>query len=225
MAKADKRSVIQKIEETGLIPLFFDANQVVCAKVAETVFRAGCRIIEFTNRGEYAHEGFSAIVGLARLQYPDAIVGVGSIHDPFTAAQFIALGADFVVGPCYSEEVARLCNRHQLIYIPGCATVTEIMTAAEFGIQLFKIFPGGSVGGPEFVKAARGPLPWLKAIPSGGVDINAESLNRWFDAGAVAVGLGSNLICKEILVARDYTELERRIRSLLYMIADAKKNE
>lgn len=223
MVKIDKSSVIRKIEETGLIPLFYHADQAVCVKVAETVFRAGCEILEFTNRGECAHAGFSVIVELARRQYPDAIVGVGSICDPFTAAQFITLGADFVVSPCYSEAIARLCNLHQVPYIPGCATLTEIITAAELGIQLFKIFPGGSVGGPEFVKAARGPLPWLKAIPTGGVDTDAESLKSWFDAGVVAVGLGSNLISKDILTARDYAELERRAITLLKMVRDFKR--
>lgn len=223
MASYFKTDVSNIIEKTGLIPLFFHADPVVCKEVANSIFTAGCPIIEFTNRGEGAIQSFSGIIELARTDYPEAIVGVGSIHDPYTAAQFIATGADFVVGPCYSEQVARLCNRHQVLYIPGCATVTEIMTASELGLNLIKIFPAGSLGGPDFIKAVRGPLPWLKVIPTGGVDSTDEDLGKWFEAKVSAVGLGSNLISKQILETADYSALQDATVSLLATIAKLQK--
>lgn len=223
MASYLKNEAIVKIEETGLIPLFFHADSSVCRKVASSVFIAGCQVIEFTNRGEGATRSFASIIELARSSYPEAIVGVGSIHDPYTAAQFIAIGADFVVGPCFNEQVARLCNRHKVLYIPGCATVTEIMAATELGVDLIKIFPAGSLGGPDFIKAIRGPLPWIKVIPTGGVDATDEDLKKWFEANVFAVGLGSNLISKELLATADYPTLKDATARLLATIADLRK--
>lgn len=142
-------------------------------------------------------------------------MGAGSISDSNTAAQFLGLGADFIVGPGFSENVAHLCNRHNVLYIPGCATVTEILRASECGAQLIKIFPADALGGPNFVKALKGPLPWLKAVATGGVKATPQSLTEWFAAGVEAVGLGSDLIGKDVLMRKEYAPLQQWLSKLL----------
>jgi len=214
---------MNKIEEMGIIPLFFHADPTVCKEVVKSVFDGGCSVIEFTNRGDAAIEIFSDIIEYSRTDYPEAAVGAGSINDPYIAAQFLSVGADFIVGPSYHEQIARLCNRHHILYIPGCATVTEIMTASELGLNFVKIFPAGTLGGPEFIKAIQGPMPWIKAIPTGGVNITKEDLQKWFAVNIVAVGLGSNLISKKILETADYSTLQDTTAQLLVTIADLRK--
>jgi len=220
MAAYLKADAINKIEETGLIPLFYHMDPTVCIEVVRSVFDAGCSVIEFTNRGDAAINSFSKIIEFSRTNYPEALVGAGSINDPYIASHFISMGADFIVGPSYNEQVARLCNKHQVLYVPGCATVTEMMAAAEMGLNLIKIFPAGSLGGPDFIKAIRGPLPWIKTIPTGGVDTTKDDLKKWFEVGATAVGLGSNLISKKILDSADYSTLQDTTAQLLDTIAD-----
>jgi 2-dehydro-3-deoxyphosphogluconate aldolase/(4S)-4-hydroxy-2-oxoglutarate aldolase len=139
-------------------------------------------------------------------------LGVGSVVDAATTALYIANGARFVVSPGLVPDIARLCNRRKIPYMPGCATTTEIGNAEELGVEIVKMFPGGSVGGPEFVKAVRGPMPWTKIMPTGGVEPTRESLKAWFDAGVVAVGIGSRLISPAMLAAKDYAGIEKNVR-------------
>lgn len=143
------------------------------------------------------------------------MLGAGSIVDAPTAALFIANGARFVVGPMTNAEVARLCNRRLIAYLPGCATTTEIGNAQELGCEIVKLFPGDGVGGPATVKAILGPMPWTKMMPTGGVEPTEESLRAWFGAGIVAAGMGSKLITSTLLDAKDYDGIERRVRETL----------
>jgi 2-dehydro-3-deoxyphosphogluconate aldolase/(4S)-4-hydroxy-2-oxoglutarate aldolase len=140
------------------------------------------------------------------------ILGVGSVVDAPTAAHYIANGARFVVGPLLNAEVARLCNRRGIPYSPGCGSATEIGDAQELGCEIVKVFPGASVGGPDFVRSVLGPMPWTRIMPTGGVDASEESLRKWFGAGIVACGIGSNLVTRELLQARDYAGIEARVR-------------
>ena len=110
-------------------------------------------------------------------------LGVGSVTDAPTAASYLNCGADFVVGPCFVEEVARLCNRRVVPYVPGCGTVAEIVAAQEAGCNLVKLFPAGCAGGPSFVKSVRGPLPRVQIMATGAVEPTEESLRAWFEAG------------------------------------------
>ena len=119
----------------------------------------------------------------------DVILGVGSVPDAPTAALFIASGANFIVSPSLNPEVARLCNRRKIPYLPGCLTPTEIATAEELGVEICKIFPG-NVGGPEFISAVMAPCPWTRLLPTGGVDATEESVNAWIKAGAGCGGHG-----------------------------------
>jgi 2-dehydro-3-deoxyphosphogluconate aldolase/(4S)-4-hydroxy-2-oxoglutarate aldolase len=153
---------------------------------------------------------------------PQTILGVGSVVDAPTAAMYIASGANFVVGPLLNPEVARLCNRRKIAYSPGCGTASEISQAEELGVEIVKIFPGESVGGPDFVKAILGPCPWTRIMPTGGVEPTRESLTAWFKAGVTAVGIGSNLIRKDLIQAGDYAAMTANVAQVIAWIREAR---
>jgi 2-dehydro-3-deoxyphosphogluconate aldolase/(4S)-4-hydroxy-2-oxoglutarate aldolase len=152
------------------------------------------------------------------------MLGVGSIVDPYTASLYIASGACFVVGPSFNPEVARLCNRRKIAYSPGCATATEIAQAEELGVEIVKIFPGGLVGGPEFVKSVLGPTPWTRIMPTGGVETSKESVTAWIKAGTAALGIGSNLITKERVAQGKYEEITQATAQVLAWVREARGN-
>jgi 2-dehydro-3-deoxyphosphogluconate aldolase/(4S)-4-hydroxy-2-oxoglutarate aldolase len=150
------------------------------------------------------------------------ILGVGSIVDVGTASLYIQSGAEFVVGPVLNPEVAHACNRRKVAYIPGCGSVSEISQAEELGVEICKIFPGKEVGGPGFVEAVRGPMPWTRIMPTGGVDATEESIQAWFKAGVACVGMGSKLITKERMASQDYAGITEAMRQLLSWIETAR---
>ena len=214
----DRLAVLNAMIDQGVIPVFYHADPAVCVEVIQACANGGAKCIEFTNRGDFAAEVFLEVTRHFAKADPSVIMGVGSIVDAPTAGLFIANGANFVVGPLLNPEVAKVCNRRQIAYSPGCATPTEIGQAQELGCEIVKVFPGGSVGGPEFVKAVLGPMPWTKIMPTGGVDVTEASLRPWFDAGIVACGMGSNLITKALLDRKDYAGLEARVRDTVQLI-------
>ncbi len=215
----NRLTVYQTIQNVPLVPVFYHANPDVCAEVLTACYRAGIRAFEFTNRGHFAHERFAELSKRCAKDFPDMALGAGTIIDAPTAALYMQLGADFVVAPSFSEDVARVCNRRKVAYMPGCATLTEVTTALEWGVEFVKVFPG-DVLGPGFVKSMRGPLPWASAMVTGGVEPTRESLSTWFGAGAAAVGMGSQLFPKELLQNRNFDQLETTIRDLLRIIAE-----
>lgn len=214
----DRLSVLTALTAQGVVPVFTHPDPDVCIGVIQACANGGAKAIEFTNRGDFAFDVFAQVSRHFAKEDPSVILGVGSIVDAPTAAMYLAYGAQFVVGPMTNPEVARLCNRHMVAYAPGCATATEISAAQELGCEIVKVFPGGSVGGPEFVKAVLGPMPWTKIMPTGGVDVTEASLRPWFEAGIVACGMGSNLITKALLEAGDYAGLEARVRETVQLI-------
>jgi 2-dehydro-3-deoxyphosphogluconate aldolase / (4S)-4-hydroxy-2-oxoglutarate aldolase len=219
MAKFDRLTVYQAMLSTGLVPLFYTGDVAEAKAVAAACAEGGAQVLEFTNRGEKALGVFAEIVNA----HPKMIVGVGSVMDAPTAALFIASGANFVVGPVFNPEVARLCNRRKIAYIPGCGSVSEISNAEEMGAEIVKVFPGESVGGPGFVKAVLGPMPWSRIMPTGGVEATQASIGEWIKAGAAAVGMGSNLIRKEWLASKDYGAIRDCAQQVLGWIGEARK--
>ncbi len=214
----DRMTVLTAMIDQGVIPVFYHPDVEVCTKVIQACANGGAKCIEFTNRGEFAaHVFFEAARHFAKAD-PSVIMGVGSVVDAPTAGVFIANGAKFVVGPLTNPDVAKLCNRRKIPYSPGCGSATEIGYAEELGCEIVKVFPGGSVGGPEFVKAMLGPCPWTRIMPTGGVDATEESLTKWFKAGVACVGIGSNLITKELLAAKDYAGVEKKVRETIALI-------
>ena len=172
----------------------------------------GAKCVEFTNRGEFAASVFLNVTRHFAKADPSVIMGVGSVCDAPTAGLYIANGARFVVGPLLNAEVARLCNRRGIPYSPGCGSATEIGNAQELGCEIVKVFPGASVGGPDFVKSVMGPMPWTRIMPTGGVEPTEDSLRKWLAAGIVACGVGSNLITKKLLDTKDYAGLQASVR-------------
>ena len=162
MARFARLQVLNAMVETGMVPVFFDADPERARQVVKAVAAGGCRLLEFTNRGDHAWETFSALERFCRAEAPQMMLGVGSIVDAPTAGLYIDCGAAFVVGPCLNAEVARVCNRRKVAYSPGCGSASEISEAEELGVEIVKVFPGDSVGGPNFVKAILGPCPWTR---------------------------------------------------------------
>jgi len=223
MARFLRMKVLNTMLETGMVPVFYSPSLEVARQVAAACVAGGCPLIEFTNRGDHAWEVFTELERYCAKELPELILGVGSIVDPGTASLYINCGANFVVGPALNAEVARACNRRKIPYSPGCGTLSEISQAEELGCEIVKIFPGKEVGGPAFIKNVKGPCPWVSIMPTGGVEPTEASLKGWFDAGAACVGMGSNMITKELLKAADYAgigacigrtmELIRKIRA------------
>ena len=214
----DRMTVLTAMMDQGVIPVFYHPDVEVCTKVIQACANGGAKCIEFTNRGEFAAHVFFEVTRHFAKADPSVIMGVGSVVDAPTAGVFIANGAKFVVGPLTNPDVAKLCNRRKIPYSPGCGSATEIGFAEELGCEIVKVFPGGSVGGPEFVKAMLGPCPWTRIMPTGGVDATEESLTQWFKAGVACVGIGSNLITKELLAAKDYSGVEKKVRETIALI-------
>jgi 2-dehydro-3-deoxyphosphogluconate aldolase/(4S)-4-hydroxy-2-oxoglutarate aldolase len=222
MARFSRLEVLNAMVETGLVPVFYHSDVAVAKKIAEAVAAGGARIIEFTNRGDFAPLVFTELSQYLAKENPKLILGVGSIVDAPTAALYIASGANFVVGPVLNPEVARLCNRRKIAYSPGCGSASEIAQAEELGVEIVKIFPGDSVGGPDFVKAILGPSPWTRLMPTGGVQTTKESITAWFKAGITAAGIGSNLIRKDLVAAGDYAAITTKTADVLSWIHEVR---
>ena len=203
MAKYSRLRVLNTMIETGLVPVFYHSDIDVATKIANALVEAGVRCLEFVNRGDQAHLVFAELVRRFGGN-DDVIFGAGSVVDPVTAGQYIQLGANFIVSPVLNPEVAKICNRRKVAYSPGCGTLSEISAAEELGVEIAKIFPGGQIGGPGFVKALRGPMPWTYLMPTGGVAPTEENLRGWFEAGVACVGMGSKLVRKDLVAAGDF---------------------
>lgn len=206
MARFDKLSVLNKIQTTGVVPVFYNGNVEIAKQVVKACYDGGIRAFEFTNRGDFAHEVFAEVIKYAAKECPEMAVGVGSVIDAPTAALYIQMGACFVVGPLFNPEVAKVCNRRLIPYTPGCGSITEVGRAQEAGCDLCKVFPG-DVLGPKFIKGLMAPMPWSKIMVTGGVEPTVESLSKWFKAGAFAVGMGSCLFPKEVVAANDWATI------------------
>jgi 2-dehydro-3-deoxyphosphogluconate aldolase / (4S)-4-hydroxy-2-oxoglutarate aldolase len=211
MARFSRIDVALKMRETGIIPVFYHKDAEVCREVIKACYAGGIRVFEFTNRGEFAHELFSELNKWAAKEVPEMIMGAGSIVDAGTTSLYIQLGANFIVSPVLNAEMAKVCNRRKILWSPGCGTLSEINFAEELGAEIVKIFPGSSVGGPDFVKAIKGPCPWTSIMPTGGVEPTLENLTEWFDAGVTCVGIGSNLITKEIVLKKNWKSLAGKV--------------
>ena len=197
MARFMRLDVLNTILETGVVPVFYHPDLETAKAIVRACAAGGARAIEFTNRGDNAYRVFSELVLHFAQEDPSLMLGAGSVLDAPTGALYISSGAAFIVGPVLNPELARVCNRHKVSYSPGCGSASEISEAEELGVEIVKIFPGDSVGGPQFVKSILGPMPWTRIMPTGGVEATQESITAWIKAGAAAVGMGSNLVKKE----------------------------
>lgn len=217
MAQFSRIEVAQVMKETGMVPLFYHPNVELGKKVLKACYDGGARLLEFTARGDFAHEVFAALTKYAIAELPGMIMGVGSVTDAAQASLYMSLGANFIVTPVLREDIAIVCNRKKVAWNPGCGTLTEITRAEELGCEVVKLFPG-NLYGPNFVKGIKGPQPWTSIMPTGGVTTEESNLRGWFDAGVTCVGMGSQLISKQILADEDYAGLEKKVADAIALI-------
>jgi 2-dehydro-3-deoxyphosphogluconate aldolase/(4S)-4-hydroxy-2-oxoglutarate aldolase len=217
MAQYTRIEVAEVMKETGLVPLFFNSDVELGKQVLKACYQGGARLLEFTARGDFAHNVFEELVKYAIAELPGMILGVGSVTDAAAASLYMQLGANFIVTPVLREDIAVVCNRRKVLWSPGCGSLTEIAKAEELGCEVVKLFPGG-IYGPNFVKGIKGPQPWTSIMPTGGVSPTLENLKGWFDAGVTCVGMGSQLISKEILATKDFEKLEATVKDAMSII-------
>jgi 2-dehydro-3-deoxyphosphogluconate aldolase/(4S)-4-hydroxy-2-oxoglutarate aldolase len=220
---ASKETIIQVMKETGIVPLFTHDNADEALQVVQAAYDGGVRTFEFTNRRKNSFEVFSHLVA-NRSKFPDLFLGIGTIMDAATTKKFIDAGADFIISPILKPEMSTVCHEHNILWIPGCATLTEAVTAKEHGAGVIKIFPG-SVLGPEWVKSVMPVVPDLVLMITGGVEPTKENLSSWFKAGATCVGMGSQLFSKEILEKRDWKLLSKRISDSLAIAKEVRASK
>jgi len=215
-------SLIQKIKEHSLIPLFYHNDLTICKKVLDAVINCGLPILEFTNRGPKAMGNFKQLV-MHLGNNTGSTLGVGSVKTDEEARMFIDLGASLIVSPFLDKSIAKVCVKNNIPWIPGCGTLTEMITAEKLGAEIVKLFPGG-VFGPKFISSVLAPCPWLKIMPTGGVTADLENISQWFNAGTYCLGMGSKLISKEYLEENNFDGLEKHILQVIENIKIAKKD-
>jgi 2-dehydro-3-deoxyphosphogluconate aldolase/(4S)-4-hydroxy-2-oxoglutarate aldolase len=215
--KPTSNDIISVVKEQGVIPLFYhdDANESIA--IVDALYNAGIRIVEYTNRGNKAIENFKALLLNRKTKWPELLLSVGTIKTTEAAQRFIDAGADFIICPGVIPEVAKLAHNAGLVWVPGCMTTTEIIIAEQHGAKLVKLFPG-SLLGPSYVSAVKEIFPELMFMPTGGVDVNEDNLSKWFKAGVVAVGLGSKVISKELVIQKDYATIEALAKKALGIV-------
>ena len=222
MAQFTRIEVAQTMKESGMVPLFFHSDVSVAKKVLKACYDGGARLMEFTNRGDFALEVFTALTKYAVKELPGMIMGVGSVTDAAAASAYMLNGANFVVTPVFREDIAIVCNRRKVLWSPGCGSLTEIAKAEEMGAEIVKLFPG-STHGPSFVKGVLAPQPWTSIMPTGGVSPTEENLKSWFEAGVTCVGMGSKLMAKHTDGSFDYATIEQQTKQTLLLISSFRK--
>lgn len=218
MARFSRLKTLTVIEDIGLIPVFYNSDIEISKNIVKACAEGGAICIEMTNRGDGAIDVFKELEIFCRTELPNIILGAGSIVDSPTAAAYVGYGANFIVGPVIDEETAILCNKRKIPYSPGCGSATEIQKAHALGVEFCKLFPGAQVGGPAFVKAMKGPCPWTKIMPTGGVSPTEESLRDWFTSGVACVGMGSKLITREAIKSKNYSHITSEVKRVIELI-------
>jgi len=221
MARFDKNTTLAQVNATGLVPLFTHNDLDICLGVLRACYQAGVRVFEFTNRTENSFINFKELISIAEAELPEMILGIGTIYDAATARKYIEIGTNFIVAPIMNPEVGAVCQEAGIPWMPGVMTVTEIYNARQAGAEFIKIFPG-EVLGPAFVKALKAPMPDVQVMVTGGVSPTAESLKTWFGAGATAVGIGSQLVPKDLLVTKDYAQVTAIVANALQIIKEVR---
>lgn len=221
MAQYSRIEVATIMNNTGLVPLFYNSDISTSKKILDALYKGGARLLEFTARGDFAEKVFNKLNTYAIENLPGMVLGVGSVTDGASASRYMALGANFIVTPVLREDVALICNRRKVLWSPGCGTLTEIAKAEELGCEIVKLFPGG-IYGPDFVKAIKGPCQWTSIMPTGGVSPTKENIESWFNAGVTCVGMGSKLIVKDKEGNYDLEKIEKLTKFSLQIIADFK---
>ena len=221
MAKYNKIQVLETMLETGVVPVFYNADPDIAKNVVKACYNGGIRVFEFTNRGEFAHEVFEQLIKFVQKECPELILGAGSVVDAPTASLYIQLGANFIVGPLFNPDIAKVANRRLVPYVPGCGSMSEVGNAQEAGCDLCKIFPG-DVLDTNFVKGLKAPMPWSMLMVTGGVKPEEENLIGWFKAGTSCVGMGSHLFPDEMIKNEDWQSISEICSNTLSIVKKVK---
>jgi 2-dehydro-3-deoxyphosphogluconate aldolase / (4S)-4-hydroxy-2-oxoglutarate aldolase len=224
MANTNIEQAAIAISESGLVPVFYHDDEEVCKQVVAACFRAGLRVFEFTNRGERALANFKALRKHIAATCPGMLLGAGTIFSIQSAVEFIDAGAEFIVSPAFIPSMLPVQTTNGTLWIPGCATISELANARQLGVSMMKIFPGDLLG-PKFAKAALSVMPNLRLMPTGGVEPTVESLSAWFGSGVVAVGMGSQLFSKELIERNDWTALATKIKNALTSVNEIRSKK
>ncbi|MBK7680768.1 MAG: bifunctional 4-hydroxy-2-oxoglutarate aldolase/2-dehydro-3-deoxy-phosphogluconate aldolase [Chitinophagaceae bacterium] len=216
------KQIADAIIAQGMLPLYFNADETVSVDILKAVYKAGVKALEYTNRGEAALANFKKMVTVRNTEMPGMLLGVGTVKNLQTAKDYLAAGADFLVSPGFVKEVADYAVANDIFYAPGCMTPSEIIAAENAGIGFIKLFPGNMLG-PEFLSGIKDIFPKLLFMPTGGVDTTRENIEGWFKAGVCAVGMGSKLISKKLMEAKDYATIEKMTKEVLDLIGTIKK--
>lgn len=223
MARFNKVQVIQAMHDTGMVPVFYNSDPEICKQVISACYKGGVRVFEFTNRGDFAHELFGELAKWAAAACPEMILGAGTVIDAPTAALYMQLGANFIVGPNFNAEIATVCNRRLVPYSPGCGSVSEISNAQAAGCDVTKVFPAGTVGGPSFVKNVMAPLRWSNIMVTGAVSPEEDNLTAWIKSGVLCVGMGSKLFPKDVIAQGNWQAITDKCVEALGYIAKARQ--
>jgi 2-dehydro-3-deoxyphosphogluconate aldolase / (4S)-4-hydroxy-2-oxoglutarate aldolase len=221
MHQLTKSQIGTIMDSAGMIPVFYHPDADIVKQVIKACYDGGCRVFEYTNRGENAKNNYPLLKQFVEEQCPGMILGIGTIINVFQAKEFVELGADFIVSPILDKKTGKWCFKNDIYWIPGCGTLTECIKALSFGADLIKLFPG-NVLGPGFVKAVLGPLPMLRLMSTGGVEPTENNLGEWFKAGVVCVGMGSQLISSEMIKNKEFSRLEEEVRNVFTILTRLK---
>lgn len=213
------QTVTNAIINQGILPLYYHTDETVTLEILRALYRAGIRAVEYTSRGEAALGNFTKMVEIRNTEMPDLLLGIGTIKTFEQAEEYKRVGADFFISPGFVPEVAEFLIPKDILYSPGCMTPTEIIAAEKAGVSFIKLFPG-NVLGTGFMNAVKDVFPNLQFMPTGGVDTTKESIESWFKAGVSAVGMGSKLVSKELMQAKDYETIEKETRKVLDIIQE-----
>ena len=212
-----KTDLLKLIPEQGVLPLYFCKDTEVSLQVLRTLYKAGIRAVEYTNRGEAALQNFSKMREVCNKELSGMYLGIGTIKTAEAAQSFIDAGADFIICPGLVEEVANVADKNNMLWVPGCMTPSEIIHAENMGAKMIKLFPGNILG-PEFMSAIKALFPDLLFMPTGGVDLDKENIASWLKAGVCAVGMGSKLISNKLMEQKDYAKMEELTRQALEIL-------
>jgi 2-dehydro-3-deoxyphosphogluconate aldolase/(4S)-4-hydroxy-2-oxoglutarate aldolase len=216
-----KDHLLQLIPEQGVLPLYFNKDVEVSLHVLKALYEAGIRAVEYTNRGETALRNFAAMRKLCDTELKGMYLGIGTIKNGEMASTFIDAGADYIICPGLVPSVAAAADKHELLWVPGCMTPSEIISAENLGARMIKLFPGNMLG-TTFLSAIKELFPDLLFMPTGGVELDKENIGGWFKAGVCAVGMGSKLITKALLEAKDYAQITALTKQVLITIQSIK---
>ena len=214
----DKKSAILKlVPEQGILPLYFNKDEEVSVNILHALYEAGIRTVEYTNRGEAALKNFAKLREVCDKELGGMYLGIGTIKDAGSAQAFIDAGADYIISPGLVEDVIPVADKHNMLWVPGCMTPTEIIKAEQLGAKFIKLFPGNLLG-PSFLSGIKELFPNTLFMPTGGVELSKENIGGWFKAGVCAVGMGSKLISKDVMEGRKYAELTAATKEALEIV-------